>query len=89
MLSSESTISKLMWKITEALLNQTFSPENVVCKLRNLIYYLLPYTNPILYPKCIGSRIQTVLKPNKPLSAMTICIHDFYNCVIAYMLQFG
>ena len=48
----------------------------VVKKLRNLIYILLecllPYTHPIIYPKCIGSGIQNTGKPNELLSVMTV-----------------
>ena len=54
----------------------------VVRKLRNLIY-----THPVIYPKCIGSRIQNTGKPNKILSVMTVCRHGFHNGVMAYMLQ--
>ena len=50
---------------------------------------MLPYTNPIIYPKCIGTGIQNTGKPKKLLSAMTVCRHDFNNGVMAYMLQFA
>ena len=45
--------------------------------------------HPIIYPKCIGSGIQTTVKLNKPLSVMTVCRHGFHNGVMAYMLQVG
>ena len=54
-----------------------------------LLECLLPYTHPIIYPKCIGSGIQNTGKPNKLLSVMTVCRHGFHNGVMAYMLQFG
>ena len=58
-------------------------------KFNILHEYLLPYTHPILYPKCIGSGIQTTVKPNKLLSVITMYKHGFHNGVMAYMLQFG
>ena len=50
---------------------------------------MLSYTHPIIYPKCIGSGIQSTVKPNKLLSVITVCRHGFHNGVTAYMLQFG
>ena len=58
-------------------------------KINILLECLLPYTHPILYPKCIGSGIQTTVKPNKLLSVITMYKHGFHNGVMAYMLQFG
>ena len=49
----------------------------------------IPYTHPIIYPKCIVSGIQNTGKPNKLLPVMTVCRRGFYNGVMAYMLQFG
>ena len=50
---------------------------------------MLPYTYPIIYPKCTGSGIQNNSKPNKLLSVMVVGRHDFHNGFMAYMLQFG
>ena len=53
-----------------------------------LLECLLPYSHPIINPKCIGSGTQNTIKPNKLLSVMTVCRHDFYNGAMLYMLQF-
>ena len=60
-------------------------------KFNILLKCLLPYTHPILYPKGIGSGIQTTVKPNKPnkISVMNVCKRGFHNGVVAYILQFG
>ena len=106
LLSSESTIRKLIWKIIQnwtTFKSNFFSRKNwnkshqnfiVICclqgeKINILLEWLLPYMHPIIYPKCIGSGIQTTVKLNKPLSVMTVCRHGFHNGVMAYMLQFG
>ena len=44
--------------------------------------FLLPYTHPILYPKCIVNEIQSTAKPNK-LYIMTVYRHDLHNGVMA------
>ena len=51
-----------------------------------LLEYLLPYANPIVYPKCKDSGIQTTVKPNELLSAMIMCRNDFHSGVMAYNL---
>ena len=51
-------------------------------KFNLLLECLLPYTHPIIYPKCIGSRIQNKGKPNKLFSVMAVCRHDFHNGVM-------
>ena len=48
----------------------------------------LPYAHPIIYPKCIDSRIQNTVKPNKLLSAMTLWRHGLHSGAMVYMLQF-
>ena len=82
---------------TEQLLNQTFSSEkkveaktieiSVLCclqveKFNILLESLLPYTYPIIYPKCVGSGIQTTVKPNKLLSVMTV--HDIVSIMVSW-----
>ena len=60
-----------------------------------LLECLLPYTHPIIYPKCIGSGIQATVKTNELV--MTVCRcrhrrrcrHGFHNDIMAYMLQIG
>ena len=47
-------------------------------KFNLLLECLLPYTHPIIYPKCIGSGIQNNGKPNKIFSVMTVCRHFFF-----------
>ena len=83
-----------MWKIkkTKELSNQTFSPEKIWNKshqnLSTKLFTserLLPYTHPIVYPKYIGSGIQTTVKPNELLSGMSVFRHGFYNSSMAYM----
>ena len=54
-----------------------------------LLECLLPYTHPIVYAECIGSGIQTTVKPNELSSVMTVCRDGFHNSIMAYMLQFG
>ena len=54
-----------------------------------LLECLLPYTHPTVYPKYIGSGIQTNDKPSKVSSVMTVCRHDFHNSVMSYMLKLG
>ena len=58
-------------------------------KLNLFLECLLPYTHPIIYPKCIGCGIQNTGKPNKLLFVMTQCRNGLHNSVMAYMLQFG
>ena len=58
-------------------------------KFNILLECLLPYAHLIIFPKCMGSGIQTTVKPNKLLSVMNECRHGFHNGVMTYMLQFG
>ena len=58
-------------------------------KFNLLLKCLLPYANPIMYQKCIGTGIQNTGKPKKLLSVMTVFRHGFHNGVMAYMLQFA
>ena len=58
-------------------------------KFNLLLDCLLPYTHPTIYSKCLGSEIQTIVKPIKYLSVMSVCRHDFHHGVMEYMLQFG
>ena len=83
------------------MLNQTFSLEKIcnkshqvsvlrclpIEKFKVLLECVLLYAHPIFYPKCIGSGIQTTVKPNELSSVMTLCRHGFRNCAMAYMLQ--
>ena len=50
---------------------------------------MLPYADPIIYPKYIDRGIQNTVKPNKLLFVMTVCRLGFHNGVMAYMSQFG
>ena len=99
----QSQLKKINLKYNLKHINHTFHSEkfetkaikiSVLCfweveKFNLLLECLLPYTHPIIYPKCIGSGIQNTGKPNKLLSVMTVCRHGFHNGVMAYMLQFG
>ena len=80
--------------------NKIFLQKNLKQKLSkfNLLleYLLRPYTHPIIYPKCIGSRIQNTGKPNKLLSSW-LCVdmasimvswHTCYNLVKVLSTEF-
>ena len=58
-------------------------------KLNILLECLLPYTQPIVYPKYMGIAIQTTVKANELSSVMTVCNHGFHNGAMTYMLQAG
>ena len=58
-------------------------------KVHILLECLLLYTNPIVYPKCVGSEIKSIVKLNKLSSVVTVCRHGFHNDVMAPMFQFG
>ena len=58
-------------------------------KVHILLECLLLYTNPIVYPKCAGSEIKSIVKLNKLSSVVTVCRHGFHNDVMAPMFQFG
>ena len=47
----------------------------------DILLALLPYTHPILYPKCIGSGIQNTIKSNELSSVMIVCKHGFHGGV--------
>ena len=47
----------------------------------DISHALLPYTHPIVYPKCIGSGIQNTIKSNKLSSVMIVCKHGFHDGV--------
>ena len=57
-------------------------------KINILLECLLPYAHPMIFPICMGNGIQTTVKPNKLLSVMNECRHDFHNGAMTYMLQF-
>ena len=52
-------------------------------------FMLATLYTPIVYPKCIGSGIQTTVKPNELSSVLTVRRYGLHNGVMAYMLQFG
>ena len=59
----------------------------MVCQLRNLIYHLNT-CHAILYPKGMGSGIQTIDKTNETLSTMTVSwCHDTYMLQIHEFLN--
>ena len=78
---------------TEKLLNQIFFETPVLClpieKFNMLLKCLIPYAHPILYSICIGSGIQTTVKPNELSSVMTVRRYGSHKGAMAYMLQFG
>ena len=47
----------------------------------DILLALLPYTHPIVYPKCIGSGIQNTIKSNELSSVMIVCKHGFHDGV--------
>ena len=55
----------------------------MVCQLINLIYYLNA-CYAILYPKGMGSRIQTINKTNELLTVIIVCRNVLDNGAIAY-----
>ena len=60
-----------------------------IAKFHIFLECLLTYTHPVVYPKCIGSGIQTTVKSNKLSNVMTVCRRGFHNDVMTHMLQFG
>ena len=58
-------------------------------KVHILLECLLLYTNLIVYPKCVGSEIKSIVKLNKLSSVVTVCRYGFHNDVMAPMFQFG
>ena len=44
-----------------------------------ILEYLLPYFHRIVYPKCLGSWIQRIVKLNELSSVMSVRRHGFHN----------